>query len=227
MSTIQPVYILIITTVIQKTLGVRCSSMVELRLMVQWVIGPILRDGPNDIFLSYPASASRLWYVLSCLWDDSLSYFSFQPVLHDWCNKGCGKCYPVCGMVHIKEPLLLIGKRSACSGSSGFLSRYMNGLLRYVLSHRQDNTYTSHGALAGTRNSSMGHPIDRITHTTAFVTPVVEHWLEWIFHGHEAQKNSPVPVQSCSVYALLIFLHTSTWYSGLLIFFKTDGFPLN
>ena len=32
------------------------------------------------------------------------SYFSFQPVLHDWCNKGCGMCYPVCGMVHIKEP---------------------------------------------------------------------------------------------------------------------------
>ena len=36
------------------------------------------------------------------------SYFSFQPVLHDWCNKGRGMCYPVCGMVHIKEPLLLI-----------------------------------------------------------------------------------------------------------------------
>ena len=28
---------------------------------------------------------------------DPLSYFSFQPVLHDWCNKGCGMCYPVCG----------------------------------------------------------------------------------------------------------------------------------
>ena len=24
----------------------------------------------------------------------------------------------------------------------------------------------------------MQHPTDRITHTTAFVTPVVEHWLE-------------------------------------------------
>ena len=48
-----------------------------------------------------------------------LSYFSVQPVLHDWCNKGRGMCYPVCGMVHIKEPLLLIGKSSLC-GSSGF-----------------------------------------------------------------------------------------------------------
>ena len=34
-----------------------------------------------------------------------------------WCNKGCGMCYPVCGMVHIKEPLLLIGKSSLCGGS--------------------------------------------------------------------------------------------------------------
>ena len=46
-----------------------------------------------------------------------LSYFSFQPMLHDWCNIGRGMCYPVCGMVHIKELLLLIGKSSPCGGS--------------------------------------------------------------------------------------------------------------
>ena len=33
----------------------------------------------------------------------------------------------------------------------------------------------------------MHHPTDRITHTTAFVTPAVEHWLEreiaeWVHH---------------------------------------------
>ena len=50
---------------------------------------------------------------------DPLSYFSFQPVLHDWCNEGRGMCYPVCGMVHIKEPLLLIGKSNLC-GVIGF-----------------------------------------------------------------------------------------------------------
>ena len=50
---------------------------------------------------------------------DPLSYFLFQPVLHNWCNKGCCMCYPISGMMHIKEPLLLIGKRSPC-GSSGF-----------------------------------------------------------------------------------------------------------
>ena len=29
----------------------------------------------------------------------------------------------------------------------------------------------------------MHHPTDRITHTTAFVTPVVEHWLEREIHS--------------------------------------------
>ena len=53
---------------------------------------------------------------------DPLSYFSFQPVLHDWCNKGRGMYYPVYGMVHIKEPLLLIGKSSPCGGSGFPLS---------------------------------------------------------------------------------------------------------
>ena len=43
--------------------------------------------------------------------------FLVKPALHDWCNKGRGMCYPVCGMVHIKEPLLLIGKSCPCGGS--------------------------------------------------------------------------------------------------------------
>ena len=56
---------------------------------------------------------------------NSLSYFSFQPVVHDWCNKGCGMCYPVCGMMHI-------GKSSPCGGSRFPLSRYLSGPLPYV-----------------------------------------------------------------------------------------------
>ena len=59
---------------------------------------------------------------------DPLSYFSFLSVLRDWCNKGLGMCYSVCGMVHIKEPLLLDGKSSRCSG-------YLNGPLPYVPRH--------------------------------------------------------------------------------------------
>ena len=45
------------------------------------------------------------------------TYFLFQPVLHDWCNNSCGMSYPVCGTVHIKEPLLLIRKSSLYGGS--------------------------------------------------------------------------------------------------------------
>ena len=60
--------------------------------MVRWVVGSILHGV------------------------DPLGYFSFLTVLHNWCNKGRGMCYPVCGMVHVKEPLLLVVK----SGGSGF-----------------------------------------------------------------------------------------------------------
>ena len=74
--------------------------------MVQWVVGSILHGV------------------------DPLSYLSFQPVLHDWCNKGLGMYYPVCGMVHIKEPLLLI--RVAHVVAAGFLSHYLSGPLPYV-----------------------------------------------------------------------------------------------
>ena len=33
-------------------------------------------------------------------------------------------CYPVCGVMHIKEPLLLIGKSSHVVMASGFLSEW-------------------------------------------------------------------------------------------------------
>ena len=52
----------------------------------------------------------------------------FQPVLHDWCNKGRGMYYPVCGMMHINEPLLLTG-----------MSSYVSGPLPYVWSHMTVN----------------------------------------------------------------------------------------
>ena len=46
--------------------GAGRSSEVERSLMVRWVVGSILHGV------------------------DPLSYFSFQPVIHDWCNKGRG-----------------------------------------------------------------------------------------------------------------------------------------
>ena len=69
--------------------------MVEHPLMVRRGIGSIPHDGPIELF------------------------FLFQPVVHDWCNKGMYYPY-VCRMVHIKEPLLLIGKSRPCSVGSGF-----------------------------------------------------------------------------------------------------------
>ena len=58
---------------------------------------------------------------------------------HDWCKKGCGMYYPVCGMLHIKESLLLIRKSSPVSDSSGFpLS-----LSEYVLSASLNKTFPS------------------------------------------------------------------------------------
>ena len=67
----------------------------------------------------------------------------------------------------------------------GYSFRLTARVLLYVPSHRQDSTYhglcyTSRGTLAGTRNRLiyMHHPRDRITHTTASVTPVVERCLE-------------------------------------------------
>ena len=56
--------------------GAGCSSEVERLLMVRWVAGSILHGV------------------------DPLSYFSFQPVLHDWCNKSRGMCYPVWDGAH-------------------------------------------------------------------------------------------------------------------------------
>ena len=55
----------------------------------------------------------------------SLGYLPFQPMVHNWTIKGCGMCRPVCGKVHIRDPLLLIGKSRLC-GDSGFpLNKYV------------------------------------------------------------------------------------------------------
>ena len=89
-----------------------CAFHRQLKQIQQWVYSVLNR------------SLMVRWAVRSILHGvDPLSYFSFQPVLHDWCNKGRGMCYPVCGMVHIKEePLLLIEKISPCGGSGFNLS---------------------------------------------------------------------------------------------------------
>ena len=60
--------------------------------MVRCVVGLILHGGPTELFL-LPAMSR---------------------------NKGHGMCYPVCRVVHIKDPLLLFGKSRPYNGSSRF-----------------------------------------------------------------------------------------------------------
>ena len=94
-----------------------------------------------------------------------------------------------------------------------------------LLSNKKNSTYlslcyTSRRAMAGTRNSSMGAPwridlmthrtmsersyhgatfhfcpTERIAHISAFVTPVVEQWLEWEIAQwvhHEGSIQRPI-----------------------------------
>ena len=71
--------------------------------------------------------------MLSSLWDGTCKQsLAANYMLHNLCNKGHGRWYPVSVMVHIKEPLLLIKKSSSCSGSSG--CDHLSGL-QYVLCH--------------------------------------------------------------------------------------------
>ena len=58
--------------------------------------------------------------------------------------------------------ILIVRKETRCHHISYYF-RLTARILLYAPSHRQDSTYhilyyTSHGALAGTRNSSMGPP---------------------------------------------------------------------
>ena len=57
-------------------------------------------------------SLIMMWFSLLM---DLSSGFSFQPVLHNWCNK-----YLVCEISHVKDPLLLI-RSSLSVGGSRFL----------------------------------------------------------------------------------------------------------
>ena len=77
---------------------------------------PIAIDPFSHWSLLYPGGAkcsSIVPYSLIVQWmigfiSHRLSYFLFQPVPHDW---PC-MCYPVCGMVPLKDPLLIIEKSS-------------------------------------------------------------------------------------------------------------------
>ena len=104
---------------------------------------------------------------------DPVSYFSFQPILHNWCNKkeenvlsknALNTFYlRLYGVRHMVLSTTQIVREETHCRHMGYSFRLTARVLLYAPSHRQDNTYhglcyTSHGALAGTRNSSIGPP---------------------------------------------------------------------
>ena len=104
----------------------------------------------------------RMWYVLSCLWDD---------VYKRTLAANCKVFYLMTHSTHFiygymasdicLRTILIVRKETCCChiGYSWLAAR----VLLYAPSHRQDSTYhslccTSREALAGMRNSSMGPP---------------------------------------------------------------------
>ena len=67
----------------------------------------------------------------------------------------------------------------------------------------------------------MHHPTDRIPHTTAFVTPVVEHWLEreiaqWVHPMKDRSDDGATSYHgatSCSLVCHMYHKHMQ-WYYG-------------
>ena len=65
--------------------------------------------------------------------------------------------------------------------STHFIYGYMaSDMVKDHSDSERGNPLLPHGLLfsINSKDFYMHHPTDRITHTTAFVTPVVEHWLE-------------------------------------------------
>ena len=94
-------------------------DLTYMKISYQVRLGATMQKGPPaTAFGPLPQTA----HFSSSYAPTSSCRFSFQPVLHFWCNKCCGMCYPVCRMVHIKEPLLLIAKSSPCGSSRYTLS---------------------------------------------------------------------------------------------------------
>ena len=90
-------------------------------LMVQWVSDRSFMVDPLSCFLFCQCSMVVCailhllmvrWVVGSILHGCPIELFLVLPMLPD------DICYPVCGKMHIKGPLLLIGKSSPCSGGS-------------------------------------------------------------------------------------------------------------
>ena len=93
--------------------------------------------------------------VLSGVEREREIYFSFNDALNTFYLR-------LYGFRHMVKDHLIVRMETHCR-HIGYSYRLTARVLLYAPSHRQDNTYhglcyTSRGALAGTRNSSMGPP---------------------------------------------------------------------
>ena len=104
--------------------------------------------------------------------------------------------------------ILIVRKETRCR-HIGYSFRLTARVLLYAPSHRQDSTYhglcyTSRGALAGTRNSSMGYThtyINTYMHACIYIEREMDGWIdgwmgEWIdgwmneyTHLHQRERD--------------------------------------
>ena len=69
-------------------------------------------------------------------------------------------CYPVCEMVHVKEPLLLIGKSSLIRGDLYFLSLSDWSFTICLIPCNHRGRAFAHGAVGRRIDPSWGGPIE-------------------------------------------------------------------
>ena len=131
--------------------------------------------------------------------------------------------------------ILIVRKETRCR-HIGYSYRLTARVLLYAPSHRQDSTYhslcysmiwnrtiqipreetaaTTWATLFNLGFFYMHHPTDRIAHTTFFVTPVMEHWLQreipqWVPWGMD-------PMIHCT---MVVY-----WFMGLSVYNGCKGY---
>ena len=108
---------------------------------------------------------------------------------------------------HVKHPSPFSQKQFYCfirkeifyltMHSTHFIYGYMASDISVHSDSKRENLLSPHRLLflISSKFFYMHHSTDRITHTTTFVTPVVEHWLEWEIAQwvhHEGSIRRPI-----------------------------------
>ena len=119
--------------------------------------------------------------------------------------------------------ILIVRKEIRCR-HIGYSYRLTARVLLYAPSHRQDNTYhglcyTSHGALAGTRNSSWVHPMkdrsddpshhERTLYLWATSRSLMAQWPSLRLMGSNTEQISKCPMGRCKATTPFSFSLTS------------------